>query len=258
MIRLRSSRGYSLIELLVVMALSAAFGIVIVQAVDTVSRATIATTSRSDAQQEARTNLDAVARYLKAARPLGKCLDPGVVASPLSLCSIVGEEDFVVAEASSTRLVFYAYVNEEGSVATPEDRALRFPDKVVVDVSPETRVVGGESFVEYVLSVQVFAPHSGLEYTDRRAGGNWQAAPVFTRRIGTLPAGQLALLEYFDEDGNPLPLTSGALDAESRKRVALIEFSPTFTHRAYRGTDTFSYDLFVALPSNLYSREVPQ
>lgn len=250
MIRTRSARGFTVIELVIASALSLVFAAMLVHSLSSLNRAAAETARSAIAQTQARDGMGTAIRALRGARPLGACQTKDDAAPvwdrAVEDCIKVVDLDFRLEVAKPNEIVFYAYneAYEAGSAAAP--------DRIRI-------------FVEgCALKMTRTPPHTDVTYTSR-----WEPSLVGTK---TFVLGPLAssspegIFEYFNEQGMPVvdageELGDSWLEGVSspQKQVAAVEFSPLFAgDKECADSDAANEDpyvttTFVEFPSRNYS-----
>lgn len=272
MFRSTRRRAFSLVEMVVALALSAIIGLMVVQALDSTSQRASDNTLSAQAQSAARETVDELTRALSAARLPLVCqgegsLRPGSIMDPncrnYAVPSLNNRSSVIYA--SERCVIFYAYTREEAAdwVSTPgslsSNAVLRTPDAVVARAAN----VSGMS----TLLVERF-PATTVGYTGVEAealcnpnnfpgtlGGKTSVHTTFIQRPLS-PSSPPQIFTFLDREGTkiPFPIVSTALS-----KVAIVDVNAVFDAAKVRtsetnqeGRKTFELDLSVVLSATGY------
>lgn len=209
---LRRRRGFTLLELTIVMALSVVFAALVAQALQGLNRAAVDITDRAVSQDQARQGMDLAAQALRGARPLGACEvteeDTTIyVYRPLKTCITPREAPFRLLYASPTSVSFYAYNTTTES--TPA-ALTTIPDLVTISLEREDscRVVMTR---RPALEPNNLTDVSGLTPPVSYTYPHWKSVaesgtdrPVITLGTVSATSRDLGFFRYLDQNGELL------------------------------------------------------
>lgn len=243
-----SSAGFTLIEMLTVLFMSAVLGLIITQVVSGTTATTQHLLSETQARSNAHVAMTSMQRALRGARPLGACLDTGIPADKdLTSCRRVGEYPTTdpahpaIVSATGSDIVFYA--NDSGSaqrctLATDPGAALRPAERVEVSVDAANRLV-----------VRRWCPPKDATYTDE-LGKFLTEKPMTAAPDLVLDGGTVldrTIFAYTDAGGAQLTPDPTTGQVTSPARIAMVEVTPRFGAGHGRSAADFTADIFVPL-----------
>jgi len=230
----------------VCVALLGVVGIIIGDAVVTTLNFTTTNSARAVAHSQTREILEPTVRLLRAAKPLGHCLEDGsgTYSTPLTGCTgtagkHVEETGAPLASATASQVCFYSFGSP--TVAADTD-VLRPPDEICLGADPAS---GSMTAATY--------PHgASATYTTCAPASCFATSASVARLYGTL-ANPGSVFSYFDATGAPIaaPVTGAAL-----ANVAIVKAVITLTFPTYgQGTNSYSVSYLAALEGNRFERE---
>lgn len=217
MIRRRSRRGFSVVEVIIAASLAIGLGLVVATAISSSSASSKNAISRAAAAEEVRGINDVVARYVRGAVRKPKCTLPAN-ATTFSSC-LVPDEDGETLQAASpssiTMLVYPDGANISGANAPA-------PEKIVV----RTEEAAGRSVS---LLVETYVPTNGFydaAYPSSPTEVLRQVVLIPPKLAGLCTQSFRPALEVFsflDDDG--LPVTALTTPQDLAK-VSVVKFDP--------------------------------
>lgn len=269
-----SSRGraFTLVEMVVVLALSAIVGVIALQAVAISERVSRSNLEAASNQSSARTLTDDLTQSLSLARPLGTCSQRVANSTFSAACSSYSQGGSVLAYASSSCVVLYGYP----TTRLDTQSRLSVPDLVVARTAP--RVVGGAeltlvveryeagSEARFGSALAPFSTFTGatgpclpgrLPGADLTAltGSSW--SPTVSRvNFVDLPldASTLTPFSYQSSAGADLLGAQPVVPSAALPAVALVGVRAVYDERQGSDAGAVAVNLSVALPASSYSR----
>lgn len=273
--RTPSARAFTLVELLVVLFMSAVFGLIIAQTVNSATATAQRVLSDTQAREDAHVAMTSLTRALRGAHALGACTDTGrPVDRTLALCQRIGEHDTTSAfdRVTPTEIRFFSHSAGAATRCTdttdPDAQADALAPSELVQVSVDE---------DNRLWIRRWCAPPGATYTDQQ--GRFEAARLhlqpgaanLTLDGGTVLApdeGQQWDLFTFlgaqspadaDCDDDPTTTSSApaafgqlcALDSTGALAhpgdIAMVEVAPRFAAGHGRNAASFTADIVVPL-----------